>query len=360
MTLLAKFCDHYGLDEAHIREPVVPGGYKENFEILNADPTSFTGEVRSISCKFLGRFGNIVCQTLHATLFARQTGIFAIGVVGGHKPGPSSLPRKVRDILYGLDHSALGGPTVAAQFFWPGPLRRYLRDVSPQLLSSTLREYLMPLYDGIYVRDDIRPDTVVVHVRSGDIFREGNFGCGWINPRYVQPPASYYIMAIEECRRRFAVKDVLIVYEGLANPCLAELTSQLLRHRIPFSAQSLSVEEDVGALAGASHIISSFGTFSEGAATLSRHLKTFWFFRQLESHQEMNGRAVPLLADILHNKGVQIMQIDDIAGTYIAPMTWANSEDQRSLMVDIPGRMSGRQERFAPLRGVGWHLMGCQ
>lgn len=330
--MLVQFAKRYQLNVEELRRPIPETGYAEDFQILGNIHS--TGEVAALHCRPVGRFGNVVSQALTATMFARRTGIAHIGLVA--EPAPQPRAQRVNEITYHLDLEELPLPAASTEFLSSRPLHPVLHDITPAFIDETASTYIRPLYAHIAPRT-LREDTIVVHIRAGDIFQESDNGDDWVNRLYVQPPASYYLLAIEESRRLFGAKDVLIVYQGMANPALLALTEALLRRRIPFSVQSDSVAADVATLLGASQIVASYGTFSEAVATLSTRLQRFWCFRTLESHRHLHLRRTATLGDLLLHRGVELLWVDDNDGGYIPAMQWKNTPEQHELIRRYPG-----------------------
>lgn len=331
---LARFAAHYGLDAAALRRPHPDTGYAEDVAILGAG-AGFTGAVAGLQCRPVGRFGNVVAQALNATLFARRAGIAHIGLVMG--PVPAPRPQRLGPLTFHADITAARAPVAASEFLATTPFAPVLGALPTGLVAETVEDFIRPLYRHIAPSPAVREDTVVVHIRAGDIFQEADNGDDWVNRLYVQPPASYYLRAIEESRRLFGARDVLIVYQGMANPALGALAEALLRRRIPFATQSASVEEDVATLLAARHLVTSYGTFSEAVATLSTRLRRIWCFRTLESHRHLHPGRTAVLADLLLHRGVEILWVDDSNGGYIPAQQWKNTPEQLALIRGYPG-----------------------
>lgn len=333
-TDIARFARHYGLDAQALCAAHPLTGYEEHFEILGAD-VAFDGRVAAALCKPVGRFGNVVLQALNATLFARRCGIGAVGIVGGPEPQAGGMGRAVDGLTCAFADDLHARPAVAARFLGTQALAPVLSGLEAAELDAVMRHHVAPLWAHLDAAD-LGPGTIVVHIRAGDIFTEADTGDDWINRLYVQPPTSYYITAIEACRQAFGAGDVRIVYQGLANPALQALVGELLRRRIPFAAQSASVSADLGTILGATHLVTSYGTFCEAAALLSSRLRSFWCFRAIESHRHLHPRPTSPLADILLHRGVAVRRVEDVQGGYIAPMSWANTPAQLALIRDYP------------------------
>ncbi|HEY9619258.1 MAG TPA: hypothetical protein V6C78_02770 [Crinalium sp.] len=178
----------------------------------------------------------------------------------------------------------------------------------------------------------IHDETLVIHIRSGDAFKEKG-----VHSAYVQPPLSFYIKVIET----YGYKDIVIVSQAdLRNPCIEQL-----KHRIPtIKIQTSSLEEDVSTILSARNLVVAFSTFSLSLAFSSPNIKQlhipcfdvekgywrtyFWsdFFRlNLKANRKkMNDSALDFKVDFLgiHN--------------YVLIGGWKNSEEQRRLMIEHP------------------------
>lgn len=106
-------------------------------------------------------------------------------------------------------------------------------------------------------------DTLVIHIRGGDIFTKRR-----VHPDYITPPLSYYCNIIDEN----SPKQIIIVSEDKNNYCIKRLLRKY--KNIQFAIQSF--EKDVALLLSAQKIVESFGTFSSTIAYLSKNIKTIY------------------------------------------------------------------------------------
>ena len=115
-----------------------------------------------------------------------------------------------------------------------------------QLLSFAYRyhcmqEYVKPLFDPSAGHESLGDDTLAIHIRSGDIFQPDGS-----NPKYGQPPLSWYQLLIEKS----GYEDIVLVTQtrfvnGGPNPVVAEIQrrwphvrvlSEGHRTRLPYPA----------------------------------------------------------------------------------------------------------------------------
>jgi hypothetical protein len=127
-----------------------------------------------------------------------------------------------------------------------------------------MQEWVKPLFDPQAPHEPVGDDTLVIHVRSGDIFQPGGS-----NTKYAQPPLSWYRHLIE----RSGYDDVLLVTQtrfqrGGPNPVVAEIVARWPHVRVV----SRDTEHDLHTLRHARHLALSCGTFSVSAAMCSTRL----------------------------------------------------------------------------------------
>lgn len=194
-----------------------------------------------------------------------------------------------------------------------------------QLLSFKYRyhcmqEHAKPLFDPAAKHEVLGDDTLAIHVRSGDIFQPGGS-----NPKYGQPPLSWYEMLIERCGYR----DVAVVtqtkfVQGGPNPVVAEI-----RKRWPHVRMlSDEVEVDFHTLRHARHVALSGGTFSVAAAMLNTRLARL--------HVPRYERPMdPNFTDIFP-AGVDLgfTRCDYGIRSYEGMQHWKNSPEQIRLMLE--------------------------
>lgn len=102
-------------------------------------------------------------------------------------------------------------------------------------------------------------DDVVIHIRSGDIFK------GTPHPIYTPPPLSFY----EHILNKHNYRNIIILCEDRVNPVVDEL----LKIYENSSYCKNTLEDDIKILLGATNVISSVGTFVPSLLLLSEHVK---------------------------------------------------------------------------------------
>lgn len=132
------------------------------------------------------------------------------------------------------------------------------------MAPTIIKKYIKPnLKFNKFNQFDLGEDTLVIHIRSGDLWRDN----GDYNKLYVQNPLSYYLKLIKLFKKNIVITEI-----DLKNPILKILRDD---YRIPII--SSSVFSDFSILMSAKNLSSSgVGTFSIAAALLSDNLKNFY------------------------------------------------------------------------------------
>lgn len=155
-------------------------------------------------------------------------------------------------------------------------------------------------------------DTVVAHIRSGDIFNRKNYYCPVIS-RYIQNPLKYYLDIISK------FKKCIILTEDYNNPVLLEL-SKLNNIEIKI----LPIQETIEIMLSAKNLISSgVSSFSIACGLLSKNLENF-FTSNIIFEEALNNSD---LSEI----DVHITELD--LNKYMKNDQWLNTEEQRQLMI---------------------------
>jgi hypothetical protein len=126
--------------------------------------------------------------------------------------------------------------------------------------------------------------------------------------------------------------------------------------------------EDFARLAGARHLVAPYSTFAEAAAMLSTELESYFGFRNFESHRQFHLRQGPLLLGVLRRKTVRAILIDDAAGLYTKPRSWARSQAQLDLLSGYPvenlcvleGEDAEAREMAEPADALRRQLLECR
>ncbi len=297
-------------------------------EPIRAHPDA-AGKVDTVRItRAYGRFGNNVYQLLNAATVARHGGFRRLVVP------PLALSSSFDG--FALDGLAIepdvGAPMdgcLAGSFFVPyGCEAAALRCGSSELASLVRR-----LADGLFghvLDTPAEPGTIALHFRSGDVFRPGA-----VPAAYVQPPATFYLKALEHARAEGGGGLVDLVYEDRANPAIAVVEDELRRRDVAFRSDASGTAEDLRRLLNASTVVASASTFVEAAALLSRRLRRYYSFREHGSQAEFKPFAQARIGDLLRDRDVRCVLIDDVSRTYVNKWQWTATAEQRRAVAEF-------------------------
>lgn len=116
----------------------------------------------------------------------------------------------------------------------------------------------------VICKEEIEPiseETLIIHMRSGDIFAN----CP--HPKYIPPPLSFYNNILDENN----YKDVLICTENSRNPCLKPLEK---KDNVKWSGGNLM--NDVKLIMAATHLVFGIGSFVPSLLLLSNNVKKIY------------------------------------------------------------------------------------
>ena len=324
---LRRFAAYYGFEHG-----LLSGS--DPYRIEGARP-GFDGAVKRIRIVENGRFGNIVIQLFHAAWLARQLGCEEIEAFP-FDGGPAAERVNAGGLRFRFppagDRDPAGPATLVGHFFNSYPFESALRAIAPSVAWAVMQDVLRPMFRHIWGAPAACGDqTLVVHFRAGDVFADPR-----VSPWYVQPPASYYQMAIAFARRELGTSDVRLVFEDRRNPAIAVTEAWLRQSGIPYCVQSSDLVGDAICLATARHLVASVSTLTEVAAILSDRLRTYIAFRQIESHLAIHQRTHPLIEGLLREKNVRLLVVRDTDGGYPEPPSWRADPDQVQLLKTYP------------------------
>ncbi len=319
---LALFAEYYGFDKVLLST--------NDYNRIDTLDGRFDGRVDAIRVTEFGRFGNIFQQLLHAILLAHHLGCSTVEFFpfeGVQTEGEwqfaglnficSRTPRTV-------------GPTLVGHFFFSHPFESALTGFNMQHAVDVIDGALRPLFKDVRTEPQ-DSQLIILNFRGGDVFLGSP-----ISPEYVQPPASFYILAALTARERFGVTTVSIVSEDRVNPALFATEGALREHGFRVITNIADLAGDIAIIMGARHLVSPFGTFVEALAMLSTSLRSYAAFRQFESHRHLHIGRPSLLVHVLKARGVIPVRILDPEGDYIRPLSWAATDEQVRLMLDFP------------------------
>ena len=182
-------------------------------------------------------------------------------------------------------------------------------DVFPRM-HRIFREQILPniiFYKKIYIPQD----TLVIHIRSGDIFEKTK------HFDQIQNPLNFYLEVIKN------YENILIITsEARNNPVLSYLEN-LNDYNVEI--KSSSVEEDFNTLINATNLcLSGVGTFGIAAALLSSNLKKLYY-----TDLYMRSHLNPEMID-----SQKVEKIEYKVTNYLEVGEWSNSKKNVESMLD--------------------------
>ena len=247
-----------------------------------------------------GRLGNNIQQCAIGTMVAQE--------VGG-----TFKQELDHDIIekYETTFGSSSEEQVSKFFYWEGPYREVTLSSGfiTRSISQVCKEFVFPHLR--VPRVSIPDDTIVIHIRSGDVFDKGVS-----NPnQYVPNPLDFYRQLLDGFR-----KAIIVTEPDEYNPVVQEL-----KRYDKVTVQSLTVQEDFATLMGARNVASSgVGTFAVAAALCSQRIERF-YCSNVSISEHLNWH-------MLVGKEVEVhcMHLDN----YIKPGEWRNTDEQRQFILD--------------------------
>ena len=246
-----------------------------------------------------GRLGNNIQQCAVGTLLAEnlQTSFRSIS-----HPFINLHETKFGDVNYDI---------TGKFFYWEGPYCEV--NLSPEHIYKNMRR-ICKNYLSHYIdvpKIDVPDDTIVIHIRSGDVFNK----LYQAPEQYAPNPLSYYTKLIESFERAIVVTE-----QDQWNPIVRELA-----WNPKVTIQRGTVEEDFGTLIGAKHVANSgVGTFAVAAALCSKKITNF-YCTDLAISEHLNYK-------MLLDSGVRVHQMH--LTNYLLPGEWRNTNEQRQFILD--------------------------
>ncbi len=207
-----------------------------------------------------GAIGNYLFHLNHAVLFTRtRRGVLEIPP----KPQFKTLNRETVTLDLSNRSFVPDFADRTLEFFVHGDAET--RRLGFREHFRSMRQNLMPLLDDRGEFRETDRDTLVIHVRSGDIFKSV------CNAKYGTPPLSWFRRLIEssDFRQILLVTQTRFGAGGQLNPVVEPLLADYSNAQLV----SESVEHDFHTLRHAYHLALSPGTFSLAAAILSTNLQ---------------------------------------------------------------------------------------
>ncbi len=263
-----------------------------------------------------GGIGNQLFRINHAILYARiQEATLVI---------PRSMAfHTLNDKALAFDFSTKRRSYDPAKIEQLGPFihgNEATRMLSFRFRYFNMQEYVKPLFDPDARHEPLGDDTLAIHVRSGDIFQPDGS-----NPKYGQPPLSWYQRLIEDSGYR----DVVLVtqtrfHQGGPNPVVGEIERRWPHVRI----LSEDLESDFHTLRHARHLALSGGTFAVAAAMLSTRLARLHVPRYARGFDPNFTHAFPAGEDL------GFTRVDYEIRRYEGMKHWRHTKEQVTLMLE--------------------------
>ena len=197
-------------------------------------------------------------------------------------------------------------------FYWEGPYKEVNLPVDHiyRNMRRICKEYIAP-HLKLPPRQIIPDDTVVIHIRSGDIFDQ-------VHPnghQYTPNPLDFYNKLLSNFER------AIIVTEPDKNNPIVEV----LRQNPKVTVQSSSVAEDFATLMSAKNLANSgVGTFCVAAALCSKHVQNF-YCTDLMLTEHLNY-------SMLVGTDINVCQLK--LNDYLQVGEWTNTEEQRNFILE--------------------------
>ena len=258
--------------------------------------------INSIS-DWSGRFGNNIQQICNGILYSEMNNC-----------GFISPDHQYINSIYFNCTSKLSPTFYNPFYYYDGKYKSFNIDVN-YLFNNIRRvclDYIRPNFK-FKIDDPFDKDTLVIHIRSGDIFSDVH-----LSPHDYCPNPLYYYLQLTE----YYNKIIVVTEPDNYNPIVDQL-KKISKIRI----QYLSVEEDFSTLMRAKNIASSgTGTFSVAAALCSTNVKNFYC-----SNLYMKSHLNPEM--LMNHITVKQINLDN----FLELNTWINSENQRNFLLTYSG-----------------------
>jgi len=170
---------------------------------------------------------------------------------------------------------------------------------------------LLRYYCKLHTTTSLDKNSILLHIRSGDIFKDGG-----THADYLPPPLSYYVNILKQNE----YKTIYLVCEDTKNPVIDQLLQ--LYPNIIFKLQNL--EDDINLILNAPNIVMSIGSFIPSLLLFSDSIKTLY----IPSHNYYLFRNHDLF---IYN--IDAIHIVDISKYYAILGPWKNTVIQRNLLL---------------------------
>jgi hypothetical protein len=253
-----------------------------------------------------GRLGNNIQQICNGIIFSQVNG-----------DGFFSPPHDLIDQIYfgNLNKDQIRSGRF---FYYESPTKDFnidldylyknIRRVALQYVGPNLKVPNLPSFDD---------DTIVIHIRSGDLFQtiHDESSENVPNGNYIPNPLKYYLTLVD------MFDNVIVVTEQDSYNPIVEKLKEIKKVTI----QSKSLEEDFATLISAKNLASSgVGTFCVSAALCNSNLKNF-YCTNLMLTEHLNYNMI-----VGENVKLNIMELDN----YIQIGEWKNTKKQRDFILN--------------------------
>ena len=158
-------------------------------------------------------------------------------------------------------------------------------------------------------------DTIVLHIRSGDIFSRENYYCPVVS-RYIQNPLRYYLDIIKDYSK------VILLTEDDVNPIIKEL-SKIDKVEVKIC----SILETIEIMLSSRNIVTSgISSFPIACILLSENIENI-YCSNIKLDEILNYKEI-----VDTNVKIHITEID--MHKYINYNEWLNIDSQRKIMIE--------------------------
>ncbi len=297
--------------------------------------------------KWYGRLGNNLRQLLNVIWIAKKNRSNIIYMLPHEFLNVDNIPAKY------LSNNGLSDKikrnTISANFFSMTGLAALIHNKSHSSNDNTSpRKVIIPYQDQqdifsgaifptlpveLQSLEPFSDDTLVVHMRSGDVFREN---CKNIHPMYTPLPLSYYCKVIMDTIPTYKYTSVIIVTEqDMVYPGIKGLQTWLCESypNVKVQVQTGTLLEDIRTILRAVHFVLGIGYFSETLSLLSKHARHIYkssgqpnvtSLRTTQHHAKQPPHQLDLSKDMY--KSIYVYDVHN----YIPLGEWTDSDVQRA------------------------------
>lgn len=352
-----RFCRTHGidLDLASGRRLIRKVNMQDRCQLINAGEASTNAAeptLDALKVARMGRYSNNIIQILHSTLVAKKLGVEKIIL-----PAAFADLREVSTTIGGLRFIQQGQPSSHTErqlesYFWfpSGSLQALFQGITVkhanQVVSSVVKPIFYQFFPFSTSSEPTWADgkrTLAAHIRSGDLFRSTTAAPAPVAPHpfYVQPPLSFYQIAIEDAMsRQTEASRVLLVIEDRKNPVVTGLCDWLEEKKLDFQIIDGDFQEAIQTMLAAQVIVSAYGSVIEMIGMLSEQLEAVYAFRGYGrwAEKEIAGHANYHLLG--KEKRIHTLTLED---HYIEPGHWQDTPAQKHLMLSYKATITALQ-----------------